>query len=80
MYIDFNKGISDKDPKFKDDDVRISKYKTSFAKDYVRNWPEDISWLKKLKVLILKVMKLLERFMKKNCKIKSKRAWSWISN
>ena len=43
MYIDFNKGISDKDPKFKDDDVRISKYKTSFAKDYVRNWPEDIS-------------------------------------
>ena len=43
MYIDFNKAIRDNYPKFKVDDVRISKYKTSFAKYYVRNWPEDIS-------------------------------------
>ena len=74
MYIDFNKAIRDNDPKFKVDDVRISKYKTSFAKYYVRNWPEDISWLKKLKVLTLKVMKLLECFMKKNCKNQIKKS------
>ena len=32
-YIDFEKEINDKDPKFKDGDyVRISKYKNIFAK------------------------------------------------
>ena len=34
-YIDFNKEVNDKDPKFKIGDyVRISKYKNIFAKGY----------------------------------------------
>ena len=34
-YIDFEKGVNDKDPKFKvGDNVRISKYKNIFAKGY----------------------------------------------
>ena len=38
-YIDFNKEVNDKDPKFKvDDHVIISKYKNIFAKGYTPNW------------------------------------------
>ena len=37
-YIDFKKEINDKHPKFKVcDRVRISKYKTIFAKGYIPN-------------------------------------------
>ena len=37
-YIDLNKEVNDKDPKFKvGDNVRISKYKNSFAKGYTLN-------------------------------------------
>ena len=40
-YIDFKKEGNDKDPKFKvGDRVRISKYKTIFAKEYTPNWSE----------------------------------------
>ena len=76
-YIDSSKEINDEDPKFKIvDTVRISKYKTIFAKGYVPNSPEEVFVIKKAKknchrhmlLVILKVMKLLERFMKKNCK------------
>ena len=42
-YIDFKKEVNDKDPKFKvGDRVRISKYKTIFAKGYTPNWSEEI--------------------------------------
>ena len=77
-YIDFGKKVNDNDPKFKvGDHVRISKYKNIFVKDYTPNWSEDVFVIKKLKMqfhdglmllMILMVKKLLEHFMKKNCK------------
>ena len=42
-HINSSKGINDKDPKFKVGDiVRISKYKSIFAKGYVPNWSEEV--------------------------------------
>ena len=42
-YIDSNKEVNDKDPKFKvGDHVRISKYKNIFAKGYTPNWSEEV--------------------------------------
>ena len=42
-YINIDKEVSDKDPKFKvGDHVRISKYKNIFAKSYTLNWSEEI--------------------------------------
>ena len=76
-YIDSIKKVNDKDPKFRVvDHVRISKYKTLFAKGYTPNWSGEVFVIKKLKIkfhgdmslMILIVNKLLERFMKKNCK------------
>ena len=41
-YIDFEKEVNNKDPKFKvGDHVRISKYKNIFAKEYTPNWSEE---------------------------------------
>ena len=49
-YIDSNKEINNKDPKFKIGDiVRISKYKNIFAKGYTRNWSEGVFVIKKVK-------------------------------
>ena len=49
-YIDFSKEINKKDPKFKIGDiVRISKYKSTFAKGYVLNWCEEVFAIKKVK-------------------------------
>ena len=49
-YIDFNKDVNDKDPKFKvGDHVRISKYKNIFAKGYTPNWSEEVFVIKKVK-------------------------------
>ena len=49
-YTDFNKEVNDKDPKFKvGDHVRISKYKTVFAKEYTPNWSEEAFVIKKVK-------------------------------
>ena len=49
-YIDFEKEVNDKDPKFKiGDHVRISKYKNTFAKGYTPNWSEEVSVIKKVK-------------------------------
>ena len=56
--------------------VRISKYKSIFAKGYVPNWSKKFLLLQKLKILfrghmllvILKLKKLLKCFVKKNCK------------
>ena len=50
MYIDFNKAINDKDPKFKTGDiVKISKYKSSFAKYYIQNWSSKVFVIRKVK-------------------------------
>ena len=42
-YIDFEKEVNNKDPKFKvGDRVRISKYKNIFTKWYMPNWSEEV--------------------------------------
>ena len=47
-YIDSNKEINDKDPKYKIGDIaRISKYKNIFAKGYTPNWSEEVFVIKK---------------------------------
>ena len=49
-YIDFAKEVNDKDPKFKiGDHARISKYKNIFAKEYMRNWSEEVFVVSKMK-------------------------------
>ena len=49
-YIDFEKEVNDKDPKFKVGDyVRISKYKNVFAKGYTPNWSEEVFAISKIK-------------------------------
>ena len=79
-YIDSNKEIDKKDPKFKiGDTVRISKYKNVFPKDSTPNCWSFV--IKKLKILcrghillmILMEKKLLESFMKTNCKKQTKK-------
>ena len=58
-YIDFDKENSKKDPKFKvGDHVRISKYKSIFAKSYLPNWSEEFFVIKKLKMLCCRHMLL----------------------
>ena len=74
-YIDFEKEVNDKDPKFKVGDyVRISKYKNTFAKGYTPNWSEEIFVINRIKIqyhghmllMILMLKKLLVLFMKKH--------------
>ena len=49
-YINIDKEVNDKDPKFKfGDHVRISKCKNIFAKGYTPNWSEEIFVIKKIK-------------------------------
>ena len=49
-YIDFEKEVYNKDPKFKVGDyVRISKYKNIFAKGYMPNWSEEVFVVSKIK-------------------------------
>ena len=49
-YIDIEKEVNDKDPKFKVGDfVRISKYKNIFAKGYTPKWFEEVFLIKKVK-------------------------------
>ena len=49
-YIDFEKEVNDKDPKFKVGDyVRISKYKNIFTKGYMPNWSEEVFIVSKIK-------------------------------
>ena len=45
-YINFSKESDDKDPKFKIDIVKISKYKNIFAKVYIPNWSEEVFVIK----------------------------------
>ena len=50
IYINTDKEINDKDPKFKvGDRVRISKYKNIFAKGYMPNGSEEVFVIKKVK-------------------------------
>ena len=49
-YIEFDKEVNGKDPKFKvGDNVRISKYKNIFAKGYTPNWSEEIFVIQEIK-------------------------------
>ena len=49
-YINTDKEIKNKDPKFKvGDHVRISKYKNIFAKGYTANWSEEVFAIEKVK-------------------------------
>ena len=49
-YIDFNKEVNEKDPKFKvGDHISISKYKNIFAKWYTPNWSEEVFVIKEVK-------------------------------
>ena len=49
-YINTNKEIKNKHPKFKAGDyVRISKYKNMFAKGYMSNWSEEVFVADKIK-------------------------------
>ena len=49
-YINIDKEVNDKDPKFKfGDHVRISRYKNIFAKGYTPNWSEEVFVIKKVK-------------------------------
>ena len=49
-YINTDKEINNKDPKFKvGDHVRISKYKSAFTKSYTPNWSEEVFIIKKIK-------------------------------
>ena len=49
-YIDFNKDVNDKNPKFEvGDHVRIFRYNNVFAKGYMPNWSEEIFIIKKIK-------------------------------
>ena len=84
IYIHFNKENNKEGSKFKvGDNVRISKYKNSFAKGYVLNWFEEVFVIKKVKntvpwtyvkIEILTEKKLLECFIKKNCKKQIKKS------
>ena len=50
IYIDFSKENNKEGPKFKfGDHVRISKYKSIFAKCYVPNYSEEVFVIKKVK-------------------------------
>ena len=49
-YINFEKEVNDKDPKFKiGDHERTSKCKNIFAKGYTPNWSEEVFIIKKIK-------------------------------
>ena len=49
-YVNTDKEINGKDPTFKvGDHVRISKYKSNFAKGYAPNWYEEAYVIKKIK-------------------------------
>ena len=49
-YINFEKEVNDKDPKFKvGDHVRTSKCKNIFVKGYMPNWSEEVFIIIKIK-------------------------------
>ena len=55
-YIDSNKEVNDKDPKFQvSDHVRISKYKNIFPKGNTPNWSEEVFITKKIKNIVPRI-------------------------
>ena len=85
-YIDFGKEVNDKDFKFKvGDHVRISKYKSIFAKAIPEIGLRKSLSLKKLKMqlrglmllMILMVKKILKHSMKTSCKGQTKKNLEW---
>ena len=59
-YINIDKEINDKSPKFKvGDHVRTSKYKNIFAKGYTSNWSEEVFVIKKVKNIIRRLTLLM---------------------
>ena len=49
-YVEYNKDSNEKYPKFKvGDHVKISKYKSIFAKGYTQNWSEKVFVVSKIK-------------------------------
>ena len=59
-YAEYNEDFNKKDPKFKvGDHVRISKYKSIFAKRYSPNWSEKVLLLVRLKIQFLGLMLLV---------------------
>ena len=76
-YAEYNVDSNEKDPKFKIGvHVRISKYKNIFGKGYTPNWSEEVFVVSKIKKTVpwthvisdLNGEKLLELFMKKDCR------------
>ena len=70
-YVDFTKGVNDKDPKFKvGDHIGISKYKNIFAslKKFLLLVKLKIQFHGNILLMILMVKKLLKHFMKTNNK------------
>ena len=69
-YINFGRDINDKDPKFKvGDHGRIAKCKNIFVqRRFLRLKKLQIQFHGHTLLMILIVKKLLEHFMKKNCK------------
>ena len=77
MSIDFQKENNKEDPKFKvGDNIRISKHKNIFLRDYVPHWSEEFFVIKNLKTLlvILAEKKMLKLFTKNNCKKQIKKS------
>ena len=49
-YAEYNEDSNQNEPKFKaGDQVRISKYKTVFAKGYTQNWSKEVFVVTKIK-------------------------------
>ena len=76
-YFDFDKKNNKEDPEFKvGDPVKISNLKTCFQKFVFQICLKTVLWFQMLKILlhghmllvIFKMKKLLEPFMKENCK------------
>ena len=52
-YAEYNELPNKNDPKFKvGDNVRISKYKSIFAKGYTPNWSEEVLVINKIKTTV----------------------------
>ena len=72
-YAEYNENSNKKYPKFKvSDHVRISKYKSIFAKEYTANWSEEVFVVSKSTNTVPWTYVIsdlnVEVFMKKNCK------------
>ena len=76
-YIDSNKEVNNKNPKFEIEDIiKISKYKNVFAKGYIPNWSEEVCVIKKVKNTMpwayiindLNGEEIVGKFYNRNCK------------